>query len=722
MSGGGKSQTVGWRYFFGIHAGIGHGPADAMHEIRVGDRQAWLGEVTENTTINIDAYNLFGGEEKEGGVQGSLDVMMGGPDQVASPGLVAMRGADLPGFRGKITTFFNGLIGMNNPYPKPWKYRINRILKGWDGPVFAPDLARIKVRDGGDGAGPLQAYMPLVSSIEGSTNILVNPGSQTYVFEEGSLTVKSPTTLEPSVNISNSFRTILSGGGFQEHIDLLRYSVVVRDFSHTPSEDHQLREIATLVRFVAEFQSDVPGGTRTSHCELRYGYLEGSFQFYLDCFSVVNSVIEYEITIPMGQTFENNSTVTLSTNRVTRRINFTINGATIHEFDFPSTVGINQNAYACTLGLVAYPLDSENPLLVPRSIVRWNDIRFYTIEGEFVAGDMYAMNGAHIIYECLTNRIWGRGLSASRLDVPSFMAAANTLFDESFGLCVKWTQEDSIENFVQMVINHIGAVIYTSRVTGLINLKLIREDYNVEDLPLYDEDSGILAVTEDTIGTVGKSVNTITVEWHDPFEDEKRTVSVRNPAAVMSNNGVVNPATKSYPGIPYSALALRVAQRDLRASSTALRRFTLVCDQRFDAMHAGDVFVFQDLKRGIYPTVVRVGKVKDGTITDGRMTLSVAEDVFGTPTVAFAADVPPVWTPPDNSACVPEQAVFEAPYFMMAARMSASDLDYVDPDSGYIAAVSAKGKATNAGVQIATRDDAPTPDDTPPDDSRICNI
>ena len=35
-----------------------------------------------------------------------------------------------------------------------------------------------------------------------------------------------------------------------------------------------------------------------------------------------------------------------------------------------------------------------------------------------------AMNPAHIIYECLTNRVWGRGLARTMLDEASFLVAA----------------------------------------------------------------------------------------------------------------------------------------------------------------------------------------------------------------------------------------------------------------------------------------------------------
>ena len=69
MSGGGKGSqeyTVGYWYGLGAHLALCHGPLDAITEIRVGERVAWSGNVTGNTTITIDNPNLFGGEEREG--------------------------------------------------------------------------------------------------------------------------------------------------------------------------------------------------------------------------------------------------------------------------------------------------------------------------------------------------------------------------------------------------------------------------------------------------------------------------------------------------------------------------------------------------------------------------------------------------------------------------------------------------------------------------------
>ena len=316
----------------------------------------------------------------------------------------------------------------------------------------------------------------------------------------------------------------------------------------------------------------------------------------------------------------------------------------------------------------------------------------------------------------------GTRLSASKLDLDSFLAAADTLYAERFGLCLKWTRKDSIENFIQGVIDHIGATLYVSRTTKLYTIKLIRGGYNLNDLPLFDTESGILSISDASVASIGSTVNAVQVKYHDWENDEERTVSVKNAAAIVAAGGIVNQVTRDFPGIPVASLALRVAQRELRAVSTALRKFAITMDRRGEDFAPGDVLAIQDPKRGIPKMAVRVGRVEDGTLLDGKITLTVVQDVFTLPVTTMAADVPSTWVPPNTTPCIDQQRVFEAPYFLMVRTMSKADLDYVGPDSGYIATLNSRGQPLNQGYKIAVRPDAPTSDDNPPNDSYVCGI
>lgn len=144
-----KMHTIGYRYFFDIHMGIGRGPVDELVELRIGDRLAWRGNVGVSSMSYIESHNLFGGDEKEGGVYGLLRIMMG--ESTQTPQHYWMRGiwpANLiPGFRRCVTVIFQGMVTAMNPYPKTWAWRVRRTTKGWDGAVWHPELAKIIYAD-----------------------------------------------------------------------------------------------------------------------------------------------------------------------------------------------------------------------------------------------------------------------------------------------------------------------------------------------------------------------------------------------------------------------------------------------------------------------------------------------------------------------------------------------------------------------------------------------
>ena len=135
MSGGGKGSreyTVGYWYGLGAHLALCHGPVDAITEIRVGERVAWSGNITTSQTIAIDNPNLFGGEEREGGVQGQVDIMMGEPTQGRNAYLQQQLGPDIPAFRGILSLVLRRVwVAAMNPYIKPWSVRAKRVPRQW---------------------------------------------------------------------------------------------------------------------------------------------------------------------------------------------------------------------------------------------------------------------------------------------------------------------------------------------------------------------------------------------------------------------------------------------------------------------------------------------------------------------------------------------------------------------------------------------------------------
>jgi hypothetical protein len=117
MGGSSKKQTVGYRYRMGLHLVLCQGPVDAVQEIQMGERTAWgdasrapLSSGHGLASLSINKPTLFGGDEREGGVVGTIDVLPGGPGQGRNDYLMARLGSAIPAFRGVLS-----LGGAANP-------------------------------------------------------------------------------------------------------------------------------------------------------------------------------------------------------------------------------------------------------------------------------------------------------------------------------------------------------------------------------------------------------------------------------------------------------------------------------------------------------------------------------------------------------------------------------------------------------------------------------
>lgn len=453
MSAASKSVTVGYRYYLGLHFGMCHGPVDTIDQIQVGERLAWSGNQTASGAISINSPDLFGGESKEGGIQGTLDVMMGEPSQGTNGYLTAQQGTPQPAYRGILGLVYRGgLIACNNPYVKPWAARVRRVLKGW-------------------------------------------------------------------------------------HNDQVWYS---------------------------------------------------------------------------------------------------------------SKASIN------------------------------------------VGSGIIAANPAHIIYECLTNPSWGMGYPSSLIDNSSFQTAADTFFAEGLGLCIMWSQQDSLDNFIQLVLDHAGAVLSQDSGGGYFKLKALRGDYVPSSLELFDDNNGkVVSLEKIERTTYTENVNEIAIQYTDATTGRNSSIYVQNLSNVQAQGAVVS-QTRQYPGIPNANLAARIGMRDLKATTSGLARITFVANRSAYNLVPGDVIRFAWQPAGIVSISLRVTRIDYGPLTSGLIRIEGIEDVFGLPATVYADPPPIAWTPPNYT---PQPAGY----------VDLQEATYRDLYSAFGSLISNFGDTEGAVGAIATR-------------------
>lgn len=313
-----------------------------------------------------------------------------------------------------------------------------------------------------------------------------------------------------------------------------------------------------------------------------------------------------------------------------------------------------------------------------------------------------AMNPAHILMKILTHRDCGRGLSSGRIDLASYAAAADTLHAEGFGLCLRWNRQVSVKEFLQQVSDHIGASQYVSRTTGLLTVSLARGDYNIDDLPVFTADSGLIDIEADDNPTGWGATNEVIVEWRDPATNDARQVRWQNLAAIQAYGRVSE--TLKYPGLPTAALANRVAQRDGEIRSSGGKRFRLVFDRRGYKIEPAGLVRIQAPEHGIADIVLRVGDIQDGTLVDGRIRVVALQDVFGMDATTYVADAPSTHVDPDRTPGASQDRLWtEASYRDLVLELGAGDLVAMAPDRSIPMMMARRPSGLATGYDLVTR-------------------
>lgn len=321
-----------------------------------------------------------------------------------------------------------------------------------------------------------------------------------------------------------------------------------------------------------------------------------------------------------------------------------------------------------------------------------------TPEQEENVREIHAMNPAHILVECATNKSWGGKKDLTDLDLDSYKKAADTLYAEGFGLCIRYNRQTSIKEFIQQIVDHIGAAQYDNIETGKQAIKLIRHDYKVEDLPLFTYDNGILSVLDDDSAATDKQANQIIVKYREPVTNRDDQAIANNIAAVQIH-GVIS-KTVEYKGIPTFDLAARVAQRDLEMIASGLTRLKITFDMRGSELRPGDVIRVNLPERDIVDVVFRVGELKNGN--EGEIIATCLQDVFGLPAANYSTQKgESLYIPPDYTAKPIERArLFEVPYHVLPLVLTDAERAYIKPTDCFVWSLGAKPTPLSVGYDM----------------------
>ena len=465
--GSSKSVTIGYRYYMGLHFGLSYGPIDSLLNIQVGELEAWTGNHTSSGTIYINKPDLFGGDKREGGIQGNLDLMFGEAAQPANTYLTNTQGALQPAYRGIFSAVFNqGLVSSMTQYIKPWAFKVRRVVAGWG----------------------------------------TNDGTAWY-------SAKAQITLDN--------------------------------------------------------------------------------------------------------------------------------------------------------------------------------------------GDV-GMNPAHIVYQCLTDQTWGMSYDAGMIDDASFTEAADAFYAEGLGLCLAWTRQGSIESFLQIVMDHAGAVVAQDRRTGKFILHAIRPIADPSSLPLFDA-SNIAALDSFQRASVAETINEVTVNYVDSVTGKASSLTVQNLANIHAQGGVVA-QSREYGGLATYGLAARIAERDLTISSTPLAKYKFKANRQAYNLIPGDCIRFSWAKLGITEVVLRILRMDYGDLQNGAITIEAVEDVFSLPSASYAQEQAGLWEPPSTATIAPpEYRLIEGTFRDLVLVAGQTFADAANDTSGFVVGVAVRPTGLSIAFDLHTR-------------------
>ncbi|QPC91460.1 phage tail protein [Mesorhizobium sp. INR15] len=280
----------------------------------------------------------------------------------------------------------------------------------------------------------------------------------------------------------------------------------------------------------------------------------------------------------------------------------------------------------------------------------------------------FASNAVHMIYEALTNTDWGMGELPGAIDKASFESAAQTIYDEQFGLNMIWTRQSEVGKFIGEIDTHIQAAVFVNPATGKHTIKLLRADYDFDALPIIDPSNAKLSSFKRK--TWGEISNEVVVTYTNAETGQDATVTSQDLAGIAAEGGVVS-TSQNYYGVPHEALAIRLADRDLATMVNPIATCEATVTREFWKTVSSDVVKLSWPERNIEQIIFRVSEVSKD---DNTVTLSLYEDIFGLDQASYLTPGDTGWVNPSQRPTpATVYQVGTAPAFMAAATLRLTD-------------------------------------------------
>lgn len=275
------------------------------------------------------------------------------------------------------------------------------------------------------------------------------------------------------------------------------------------------------------------------------------------------------------------------------------------------------------------------------------------------------LNPMEILYTLLTEGWGGVGMDSSYLDTASFTSAAETLATEGNGMSLTVMNANEAKEVVTEILRQVDGVLYQDPTTGKIMVKLIRDDYVIESLPVFDE-SNVTKLKDYSRSAWAETTNQVRVKFNYRDKNYEPAAALVQDMANINQQGRIRSATLSFPGVTEPLLATTLSTRELSQRSVPLFRATATANREATQLRPGSPFVLSWSDYGIESEVMRVKNFDLGELLQGRVVMNVAQDKFASANVLFTEPEDTLWDPVDRPAVdLTDFLVFECPYWIV---------------------------------------------------------
>jgi len=633
---------------------------DAYLELRGGDRTAWKGEVSTSSVVRVDAPSLWGGDKDQGGIVGNLHIMMGEPTQAPNPLLAAIFGDQQPAWRGLATLAYHGLYGSMSPYPQKASHKLRKIKEGWSEPgCWYPEKAAITMKI------PPSAALYFALDLSGSMGTVATNGKSRLGNMKAAIAAVLDQVGE-AVGSGSAIDIMLVGFGDRpdSRVSIARSAATLADIAALKS--WVASRNANYGTYFTAGVMDMPEFFGSSSASTRLAF------FVTDGVPSASPMTPQQIADEAGA--------------VVQSVHVKCYGINIDLADTQYTEHVNTSGEPV---MVVSGGEPEQLTGVIRSAI---------------FGGLFGINPAHALYYARTETEIGR-VPRARMNDASYRAAADKLYAEGFGICTSYDPAaESLEEFELRIGKLIGGSVSTSLADGQYYIDLARGDYDIDTLPIITDDD-ILSFSAQSSLMTG-TVNSVAVKYFDPDRKESITTPPAQALGLIDSFGVIQQINE-YPEIPTASLALRVALRDLLATTSPTRtmEMTLIPDAVRD-IRPNQPFRLQSFKRRIGDMVCIVGSKESGTLKSGGVKVLATQDTYSLPSTSYVE----VEQGPVGGSNAPKpisvQLAVEVPYVALMGYLSNAELGALLSGICYVGAAAADPGGMRNFVMMTSVDGA----------------